>query len=77
MDEPMVSITSLEIANDASMLIMGNSAGVFSFWESEGAKAISGADEKSQPSSNKSPTQVNYGTTNDFNPMQEMLAHPD
>lgn len=75
MDEPMVSITSLEIAHDASMLIMGNSAGVFSFWESEGVKALGSMDGGS--SSNKSPTQVNYGTTDDFNPMQERLAHPD
>lgn len=37
LDMPNVSITSLEIAKDASKLIMGNSAGYFCFWESEGA----------------------------------------
>ena len=40
MDEPLVSITSLEIAHDASRLIMGNSAGIFCFWESEGAQVM-------------------------------------
>mmetsp|Transcript_1599 Transcript_1599/g.2824 ORF Transcript_1599/g.2824 Transcript_1599/m.2824 type:complete len:81 (+) Transcript_1599:358-600(+) len=35
---PQVSISSLEIAKDASKLIMGNSAGYFWFWECEGAQ---------------------------------------
>jgi target of rapamycin complex subunit LST8 len=38
LDIPNISITSLEIAKDASMLIMGNSAGLFCCWESENQK---------------------------------------
>lgn len=65
LDMPSISITSLEIARDASKLIMGNSAGIFCYWESEGAQR------------QQQPGNVNYGTTEDFNPMQEKEAHSD
>jgi G protein beta subunit-like protein len=66
-----VSICSLEIAKDASKLIMGNSAGYFIFWECEGAKKIVDANSESKK------VQYNYGKVEDFNPMQEVAAHPN
>lgn len=65
----MISITSLEISKDAKRLIAGNSAGIFYVWEADGSQVIS--------QSANSGIQVNYGSTEDFNPIQEEIAHSD
>lgn len=70
LDMPSVSITALEIAKDCSKLIMGNSAGFFCFWEGEGAQIIKNNQKGG-------PLQINYGTSQDFSPMQDEEAHPD
>ena len=62
-----VSITSLAMSQDCTKLIMGNSAGHICFWESEGDQLISSSENGQQ--------QVNHGSTEDFNPMQEFVAH--
>jgi G protein beta subunit-like protein len=67
---PQVSITALEISKDAKKLIMGNSAGIFCVWESEGTQII-------QSTAQGQIQQVNYGSTEDFNPIQDEEAHPD
>lgn len=65
---PNISITSLEISKDAKRLIMGNSAGLFFVWEAEGSQIVSNSSGGVQ--------QINKGSTEDFNPIQEAEGHP-
>ena len=56
---------------------MGNSAGFFCFWESEGAQLLNQPGNQIPNINSSGSGLVSYGTTEDFNPMQEKEAHPD
>lgn len=80
MNVSSVSITALQISQDASKLIMGNSVGSFFCWESNGVKVINkeiklneslnGHSLRGNVQGSISSSQyMNYGSTDEFNPM--------
>ena len=88
MNVSSVSITALQISQDATKLIMGNSVGSFFFWESNGAKVVNKEIKLSESQGGQSlrgnvqgsissSQYMSYGSTEEFNPMQEIEAHPD